>query len=101
MMKSNCHQQKGQTIILWGQEIKEEEEEKGLPTTNQTTTNDKRCSTRNEMQQRFQRHSRRVFLDARTCCMSHPEGIDISHKLDCVSLCTTFLFLYFLYLIKY
>jgi hypothetical protein len=101
MMKSNCHQQKGQTIILWGQEIKEEEEEKGLPTTNQTTTNDKRCSTRNEMQQRFQRHSRRVFLDARRCCMSHPEGIDTSYTLDCVSLCITFLFFYFLYLIKY
>jgi hypothetical protein len=100
MMKSKCHQQKGQTIILWGQEIKEEE--KGLPTTNQTTTTtDKRSSTRNEMQQRFQQHSRRVFLDARRCCMSHPEGIDTSHTLDCVSLYTTFLFLYFLYLIKY
>jgi hypothetical protein len=56
---------------------------------------------RNEMQQRFQRHSRRVFLDARRCCMSHPEGIDTSYTLDCVSLCITFLFFYFLYLIKY
>ena len=101
MMKSKCHQQKGQTIILWGQEIKEEEEEKGLPTTNQTTTTDKRSSMRNKMQQRFQRHSRRVFLDARRCCMSHPEGIDTSYTLDCVSLCITFLFFYFLYLIKY